>query len=273
MPDRISLGHLTYGAHDPVRVLGAAAVAGFHEMGVRLLPAAPGHCVPVLGGDRAVRQAFLTALRDTDLNIGDIEMVRLAAAFDARSLVPFFEIAAEFGGRHVLAAGDDRDFGRMSDNLAELCELASGFGMTIDVEFMPWTAVPDFDAARSLVESCGASDAGILIDALHFQKSRSALSAVRALSGSRLHYVQLCDGPAEYDPSPDAMLHAARHERLMPGFGDIDLVGLCAAMPENFVFSVEAPNDRRLSEVGIEAFVREAYASTVSVLEAAGRRG
>ena len=76
--------------------------------------------------------------------------------------------------------------------------------------------------------------------------------------------------PPSYDPSPDAMLHAARHERLMPGFGDIDLVGLCAAMPENFVFSVEAPNDRRLSEVGLDAFVREAYVSTVSVLEAAG---
>lgn len=273
MPDRISLGYLTYGEHDPVRVLSAAARAGFHEMGVRLLPASPSHSVPVLGRDRAARQAFLAALRETDLRVGDIELVRLTASFDVHSLVPFFEIAAEFGGRYVLAAGDDRDFGRLSDNLAALCELASGFGMTIDVEFMPWTAVPDFDAACSLVESCGASNAGILIDALHFQKSRSQLREVKASPGSRLHYIQLCDGPADYDASHDAMLHAARHERLMPGFGDIDLVGLCSAMPENFVFSVEAPNDRRLSEIGTDSFIREAYASTVSVLKAVGTRG
>ena len=78
--------------------------------------------------------------------------------------------------------------------------------------------------------------------------------------------------PQATTTSHDAMLHAARHERLMPGFGDIDLVGLCAAMPENFVFSVEVPNDRRLAEIGTDAFIREAYVSTVSVLEAAGRR-
>ena len=136
-------------------------------------PAGPDHSAPVWVGDRAVKAAFLTSLAKRTCEYGDIELVRMTASLDVRSLVPFFEIAAEFGGRHVLAAGDDRDFSRLSDNLAALCELASGFGMTIDVEFMPWTAVPDFDAARSLVESCGASNAGILIDALHFQKSRS----------------------------------------------------------------------------------------------------
>ena len=37
------------------------------------------------------------------------------------------------------------------------------------------------------------------------------------------------------------MIHAARHERMFPGEGGIDLVSLARAMPADITVSIEAP--------------------------------
>ncbi len=135
--------------------------------------------------------------------VSDVELVRINAEFAIQSLAGFFEQAAEMGGRHVLVAGDDEDHSRLCDNFAGLCEYAGNFDMTIDLEFMPWTAVRDVRSAIKIVEESAAENAGILIDALHYQKSASSLADVAAISARMLHYIQLCDGPAVFDSSTD----------------------------------------------------------------------
>lgn len=269
MPDRLSLGYLTYGECDLIQVIESARSAGFDELGIRLLPASPDHPVPLLGRDPALRRSVIRCLSDNGMAVSDVEIVRINADFAIEPLAGFLDQAAEMGGKHVLVAGDDADHARLCDNFAQLCEHAGNCGLTVDLEFMPWTAVRNVREATRIVGDSSAGNAGVLIDALHYQKSESSLADIAAIPASRLHYLQLCDGPAVFDPSDQAMLHSARHERLMPGDGDIDLAGLCVRMPADFTFCVEVPNDRLRETLGLDAFLLSAHDHARALLERA----
>ena len=71
---------------------------------------------------------------------------------------------------------------------------------------------------------------------------RAAVSKTSAsFLRSRLHYWQICDAPAERPATMEAMIHAAREERMFPGEGGIDLVSLAKAMPADITISIEVP--------------------------------
>ncbi|WP_187970404.1 sugar phosphate isomerase/epimerase family protein [Aquibium microcysteis] len=269
--DRLSLSYLTYGDCDPMTMLRLAASAGFDEVGMRILPSGPGQPIPALGQDERVARDAARCASDLGLTVSDIEMIRLDARSDVGSLRPFFDRAALLGGRHVLAAGDDLVRSRLIENFGRLCSLAAEYGMTVDLEFMPWTGVPDLRSAREVVEEAGCPNGAILIDALHYQKCGSGLDEVAALPERMLNYMQLCDGPADFARDHAAMIHAARHDRLMPGQGDVDLSGLIRAMPKGFVFGIEVPNDVLRAGLGLEGYIKTAYHAGWQVLAAAGR--
>jgi sugar phosphate isomerase/epimerase len=210
-------------------------------------------------------------VRELGLGVADIEMIRLNAETRIEDLRGFFEQAAILGGRHVLAAGDDPERSRLTASFGRLCDLAAEYGMTVNLEFMPWTAVADVRSARAIVEQAGCPNGAVLVDALHYQKCGSTLAEVQDLPESILNYLQLCDGPGTFARDGASLLHAARHDRLMPGDGDIDLVGLVRAMPDEFVFGVEVPNDRLLAQLGLEEFLTTACRAARKVLVLAGR--
>jgi sugar phosphate isomerase/epimerase len=51
----------------------------------------------------------------------------------------------------------------------------------------------------------------------------------------------LCDAPAERPVTTEALIHAARYERMFPGEGGIDLRSLTRAMPADITVSIEVP--------------------------------
>jgi IclR family transcriptional regulator, acetate operon repressor len=212
----------------------------------------------------------LRACRDRAA-VMDVEIVRLKPETEVAAFRPFLERAQALGARHVLVAGDDPDLARLTDRFAELCALAAPHGLTADLEFMPWTRVPDLATARTIVEAAGAPNGGVLVDALHFDRSTSTLAEVAALPPALVNYVQLCDGPAEYDPSPEGLAALARTARLMPGEGAIDLVGLARAFPPGVTVSVEVPNLVRDRAMSPRETAARALASARTVLRAAER--
>ena len=240
MPHPLSLAFLTLPDTSPAEVVQAAADAGFQAVGLRLLPAAPGTEAdyPLLSDDAVLVQT-LSALRDTGLFVADVEIVRLREDFDPARFRPFLERAARLSARHVLVAGDDRDPSRLTDSYARFCEAALEFDLTADLEFMPWTAVPDLTEARRIAEAAGQPNAAVLIDALHYDRSTTTLDQIADLPRALMNYVQFCDGPADYDPSDAGLIAVARGARLMPGDGGIDLAGLARAIPEEVMISVE----------------------------------
>ena len=169
-----------------------------------------------------------------------IEIIRIGEQFDPHTWDALYDACAALQARAILVAGDDPDEARLTANYARLCEVMQPLGLTADLEFMPWTAVPHARAALRIVRNAGSpANAGILVDALHAGRSDTSLDDIRALPRSLLHYAQICDGAAGRHFSTEDMIHTARCARLLPGAGSIDLNGLFSALPADLPVSVE----------------------------------
>lgn len=238
-----SLAYLTSHRCTPVEAVRIAAAQGYAFVGLRLWPNAPGAPQQHLLGQPAAQRETLAALRDTGVGVFDLEIIRIDADFDPQRWTALYDIGAALGARAILVAGDDRDEARLTQNYARLCEAMQPFGLTADLEFMPWTAVPNAQAALRIVRNAGApANAGILVDAIHFGRSATTLDDIRAIPRRLLHYAQICDCAAGTDFTTEQMIHTARAERLLPGAGTVDLQGLFAVLPADLPISVEVIN-------------------------------
>ena len=142
----LTLGPLTALALAPPQLFDVAAAAGLDGIGIRMLPAAPGGIAYRLMDDAAMLRETLAAKAATGLRILDLEMVRIGPAFDVSVYAAFFDTGARLGAAHVLVAIDDTDTARAAASFAQVCEALQPYGITADVEFMPWTGAPDLDS-------------------------------------------------------------------------------------------------------------------------------
>lgn len=236
-----SLAALTALELAPPELIDVAAACGYDHVGIRLLPATPGGVAYPLMEDEAGLRDTIARLDATGVTVADLEVVAFRPETGIAAFSGFFETGARLGARHILVAAYDPVLDRFTDRFAEFCEAAAPYGLTADLEFMPWTAVPDLETARRIVEKVGKENAGVLVDALHFDRSGSSIGDLAKIPVDRLHYWQLCDGPAERPATSEEMMRAARTERMFPGEGGIDLVSLARAMPGDIAVSVEVP--------------------------------
>ena len=247
-----SLAYL--GAHrcTPSQAIRVAAAEGYQQVGLRLWPNAPGAAQQFLLGRPEALRETLAAQRDTGVGVLDLEIIRIAEGFDPHTWDALYEAGAALQARAILVAGDDRDEARLIDNYARLCEVMKPFGLTADLEFMPWTGVPDAKSALRVVRAAGQpANAGILVDALHFGRSQTTLDDIRAIPRELLHYAQICDAQAGTHFSHEDMIHTARCARLLPGEGSIDLHGLFDALPADLPISVEVIHLEREKAIGV----------------------
>jgi hypothetical protein len=144
------------------------------RVGFRLLAATPGGTSYPLMDDRNGLKEAKARLAATGVSVGDLEVVAFRPETVVESLEAFLEAGLELGARHTLVAAYDPDLERFSDRFAEYCEMAGRLGLTADLEFMPWTCVPDIKAAARIVDKVSSPAAGILVDALHSTDRRGA---------------------------------------------------------------------------------------------------
>lgn len=268
----LSLAFLTTFEVGPIDAVRIAAETGYDMVGLRILPAAAsGEPDYALLTDDRVFAEVRAALAHTGVAVGDVEIIRLKPENDWDLFSRFCQRCEALGARHVLVAGDDVEHSRLVENYGRFCELAKPHGLTADLEFMPWTAVPDLSAAVSVVEDAACDNGGVLIDALHFDRSGSTFAQIAALPRHRVNYVQFCDGAVPYDPTDEGLIRVARGERLFPGEGGIDLAGLANAIPDDVTISVEVPHRARAQKIDALGRAAMAYAATRAVLRAAGR--
>ena len=136
-------------------------------------------------------------LKATGIAVADLEVVAFRPETEIGVFSTLFDVAAELGAKHVLVACYDPDLARFSDRFAQFCETAFSYGLTSDLEFMPWTAVPDLRTAARIVEEVAHSGAGVLVDAVHLDRSGSRIEDLRAIPVQRLHYWRApCKGGA-----------------------------------------------------------------------------
>lgn len=256
-----SLAYLTSTPLAPPDAVVLANKLGYQAIGVRIAPAAPGGDFSPLPTDAAMLRETIRRIDDTGVPIFDVEIARLSADFKADHFAPFLDTAGRLKARAILVAGDDPDEARLTESFASFCRAAAPYGLTADLEFMPWTAVSNAKAALRIVTNAGEPNGRILIDSLHAARSATSLDDIASLPRQLLSYAQLCDAPAGIPATNEELIHTARCARLLPGDGGIDLRGMVRALPGDLPLSIEIPNDEWLAKLGAEEWSRRALAA------------
>jgi len=250
----------------PPDALVLAQKLDYQAIGVRIAPAMPGGDFSPLTTDPAMLRETIRIMADTEVPVFDVEIVRIGPQFKLDQVAAFLETAAKLRARAVLVAGDDPDEARLTDSFATFCRTAAPFGLTANLEFMPWTAVKDARTALRIVTNAGEPNGRVLVDTLHAARSTTTLDDIAQLPRHLLSYGQLCDAPADIPTTNDELIHTARCARLPPGEGGIDLVGLVHALPEDLPLSLEIPNTEWLLKIGAEEWSRRALAAARQVV-------
>lgn len=240
MSRQYALAFLTVPDIGPAEAIRVAAETGYDSVGLRLLPAAASGEGPYpMLTDKAVLAEARAALAETGMKVGDVEIVRLKPETKASDFTAFLECAAALGASNILVAGDDREHARLTQTFGAFAEHAARYGLTADLEFMPWTGVRNTAEAVSIVRQAGQPNGGVLADALHWDRTGGRAEDLALIPPQAIHYFQLCDAPAEYDPSDEQLIAIARGGRLLPGDGGIDLKAFLHMLPTGVPASIE----------------------------------
>jgi sugar phosphate isomerase/epimerase len=262
-----SLAHLTALHLSPPELVEVAAAGGYRYVGLRGTRVSPDDPVLPLMTDAAVRRETRTRLADTGVEVLDIELVRLGPDSEPEAFEKLLETGAELGARHVIAQLPDPDRVRKIERFAALCDLARSFGLTVELEFPSWTETPDLTEAAHVLRAVNRSNAGLLIDVLHFARSHSSIAELRKLPREWFRFAHVCDAAAEAPDTMEGLIRTARVERLFLGEGGIDVRGILAAMPQDIPYTLEIPRTTLASLVGEKECARLALLAARKYLD------
>jgi len=132
------------------------------------------------------------------------------------------------------------------ETFSRLCDLAAGYGLSANLEPMPWVDVSNLAKAMRILDGAARENGGLLVDAIHFFRAEDSLQALAKVPRKLLRYTQLCDARPERPADLQEIIRQARSDRLFPGEGGLDLHGLLAALPAGLPLSLEVPVSRKL---------------------------
>ena len=247
---QFSLAYLTLFGCPPPEMTYTAARAGYDYVSFRpIYMGLPGEPDFDLSVNPQLLKQTRTALATTGLKVLDIELARVQDGLDPKKYLPALEVGAELGAKHVISSiwTGDRVFA--TECFAELCDLARPLGLTIDLEFVTFANVRTLQEALEVLRAARRENCGVLVDMLHFSRSRVALAELDAVPREWFHFTHVCDAPAEIPTTRDALIRTARDERLYAGEGGIDVAGILHRIPE-VPYSLEIPHLARVRELG-----------------------
>lgn len=109
---------------------------------------------------------------------------------------------------------------RVAQQLGQLADLASSYGIRIAYEALAWGRyVNDYRHAWRLVELADRPNLGTCLDSFHILARGHDPSAIEDIPGEKIFFLQLADAP-QLDMD---VLSWSRHHRLFPGEGSFDL--------------------------------------------------
>lgn len=136
--------------------------------------------------------------------------------------IPTLILAADAapGGGASWTPGAD-DLARAAVALGEAAELAGSAGVRIALEFQKTSPIcACLETAVAMVAQCGSPNAGVCLDAFHFQTGPSKLEDLDGLPAELIAWVQLCDlTGVTRELAGDA-------DRILPGDGEIPLIAI-----------------------------------------------
>lgn len=265
MSFEFSLAHLTVLQLSPTEMIEVAARTGYQYVSLRLVQVVDEPLVDLVTDPVKLRETQACLQRE-NIQVHDIELVRLNPDTDPATFKAMLETGAELGARSVMVQIPDGDTARAIDHFGQFCDLAQSFGLSADLEFLPWIETDNLEAAARIISGVSRSNAGLLVDTLHFFRSNSTLEQLRQIPREWFNFIQLCDANNPAPQTTEGMIDVARAGRLFPGQGDLDLGALIELMP-TCPYSLEIPNSKLMQELGIEQFCLEARLAAENFLK------
>jgi sugar phosphate isomerase/epimerase len=264
-----SLAHLTVLSLTPPQVVDVAARTGYRYVGLRMTRVTPDEVLYDLARDKTLIRETKARLAATGVAVNDGELFRMDPKLEPEAFVPELEATAELGAQHVIAQLPDPDRDRATDRFARLCDLAKPLGIFVSLEFPHWTETGNLATAVRVVRAVNRTNAGILVDMLHFGRSDSTVAELAKLPREWFRFAHVCDAAREVPPTLDGIIRTARDERQFPGEGGIDVRGILAAMPQDIPYALEIPRAALTKAVGPEEVARLALLVARSHLDGA----
>jgi len=237
----LTLGHLVLGT-TAAATIDAAADAGFGAVGIRICARRPGEAFAGtrILGDPVAAKALKARAASHDIRLSNVSGYQFYPDVTWDDAAPVVDAATVLGAPIIVANGFDRDLDRFVPLFSRYCRAAHDAGIRIALEFMPYSAIPDLDCALRVLDRVDAPNAGLLIDALHLNRSGGAPHDIRRIPPERVVFAQLCDARRWSGPRTDEQLMAeARSARLPAGTGELPLFDFLDALPANIEIEYE----------------------------------
>jgi len=255
-PRRYSLAQLTALHWSPPEMIFNARVLGYDTVSIRpITMGVRGEHDFDLAKNKDLFDLTQQALAETGMKINDIELAKIGDGIDVGRYESAFETAAKLGVKDVISSiwSDNNDF--YMEQFAKLCDLAAQYDMFVNLEFVTWASVSTLKGAREVLDTTGKPNAAILIDTLHFHRSRIPLEELDSCPKNLFRFVHICDGPKEVpDPSSptykEDLIFVGREAREYVGGGVIDIAGIVKKLPDVALFSIELPHLEKASKWG-----------------------
>ncbi len=216
----------------PLQLIDAAVAAGFDFGGM---------WIEADQWTDATTKAVATRLRETGLRLIDVEVVWIKPGPPDPNHARIIDIGIELGARNVLCVSSDPDRSATRDKLASLIERGGKNGIRVNLEFGLFTEVKTIHQATSVLQEIDRPAAGLLVDALHWQRSGGTLADIEAIPPQWLSYAQLCDAPmpGPNRDDPEAILIEAIDGRMPLGEGELPLSALVDRLPDGLPVAIE----------------------------------
>ncbi len=256
-----SLAYLTVLGTPPREMIEIAAKVGYEFVSLRLAPVTPDEPRFPFMTDSGLVEDVVKALEETGVSLLDVELIRTDPGTTMDDFRPLVEVSAEIGARHLITQIPEPDLGRAIETFQEICELAAPHGMTVDLEFIPWSPTADLDDAAEIVIKAAHPNGGVLVDTLHFSRSHSSPTRLADLPRAFFNFVQLCDARAPLSDSDKELIRVARSDRVPAGEGTIELGPIVHSLP-TIPYALEVPNDVLRQELGALEYSRHILEAT-----------
>ena len=260
----LSLAHLTVLDVPPPALFDLAADAGYQNVGIRILPAAPGAVSYPLSPSTVVD--WRRRLADAGVGVHDVEFIPLTPDVRVEDYASILALAGELGAKRLNVSGDDADVDRLVERFGTMCDIAADAGIGVDLEFMRFRIVGTLRQALDVVTRAGRPNGRLLIDVLHLFRSGGTAEMLAKVPASALGSLQLSDASLQ-DPTDAGIVEEAREARLFPGEGALPLKAFLHALPGDIPVGLEVPAARTHPELTAKERAAAACTAARALLE------
>ncbi len=272
MARKYSIAHLTWLPWTPAEMIYNTNLLGYDYVSLRTISQGlPGEVNHDISNGSELFKLTEQALKDTGMRINDIELAKIDEnTTEIKKYEPHLEAAAKLGVKNVITNIWTPDKAFYTEKFGELCDLAAKYGMSVNLEFVTWAEVKDLKSARELLAAVKRENALILLDTLHFYRSRVTPAELKDTPKELFKTVHICDAGREIPTDKESLVHTGRAERLYVGEGAIDIAGIVKNLNDDVVLCVEMPHVKRVARIGAVEHARRTLETAKEYFKAHG---